>query len=97
MEWTLLTIVGAIILLAIGVKFLSGIMRAIVILALTVFIIALALSYFTGEDYIGYGPTAQLVKDTTDDTKRTINHKVNDTVNLVVELPQRASSPTTAE
>jgi len=87
MAWTLILIIGAIILFALAIKFLVGLTRTVISVALAILAIGLVASLMTGNDYLGVGPTAAAV---TDGAAKTIEHTVNETVKLTVSLPETA-------
>lgn len=90
MIWNVAIIIVAVILAIIAFKFLVGIARTVVTVGLAILAIGLLWSLATGEDRLGMGPTAALIKDTTNSAVRTINHTTNGSVDMVVKLPEKS-------
>jgi len=96
MIWKLTLAGAAIVFIILAIKFLYGIVRTVVSIALILFAIGMVVWYVAGEQITATGAA---IHNDYQKTVKTINHTVNETVSLVVALPDkaRASLPTDEE
>ncbi len=90
--FTIILIIGILVLAVMALHFLVGLIRTIVSVSLFIIAAGLLISVLTGTDLLGIGPTMGSVADTVNETITAVEQPVNQTMEFVIDLPKQVTN-----